>query len=82
MSVMPSEDAIAENRALSSNYSADYGLSPAGTMTMILKSGTKQFHATAWEFDRNDVLDATYAFFTSKLQWASGCKGSMRMAAR
>ncbi|MGB7591633.1 MAG: carboxypeptidase-like regulatory domain-containing protein [Terriglobia bacterium] len=66
MSIMPSEDAIAEWRALTSNYSADYGLSSAGTMTMVLKSGTKQFHATAWEFDRNDDLDAVYAFSLTK----------------
>jgi len=62
MSIMPSQDAIAEFRALSSNYSADYGLSSAGTMTMALKSGTNQFHATAWEFDHNDYLNAIYAF--------------------
>lgn len=66
MSIMPSQDAIAEFKALSSNYSADYGLSSAGTMTMVLKSGTSQFHATAWEFDRNDDLDARYAFLLTK----------------
>jgi hypothetical protein len=66
MSVMPSQDAIAEFRALSSNYSADYGLSSAGTMSMVLKSGTNQFHASAWEFLRNDKLNATNAFLTSK----------------
>jgi len=66
ISVMPSQDAIAEFRALSSNYSADYGLSSAGTMTMVLKSGTKQFHASAWEFLRNDYLNAINAFATSK----------------
>jgi len=38
MSIAPSSDAIAEFRALTSNYSADYGLSSAGTMTMVLKS--------------------------------------------
>jgi hypothetical protein len=60
--VMPSQDGIAEFRALSSNYSAEYGLSSAGTMSMAVKSGTKQFHATAWEFNRNDALDAVYAW--------------------
>ena len=40
MSIAPSSDAIAEFRALTSNYSADYGLSSGGTMTMVLKSGT------------------------------------------
>ncbi len=58
MSIAPSTDAIQEFRALTSNYSADYGLSSAGTMTMVLKSGTNQIHASAWEFDRNDAFDA------------------------
>jgi hypothetical protein len=61
-SVMPSIDAIAEFRALTSSYSAEYGLSSAGTMTTVLKSGTKQFHASAWEFLRNDALDARNYF--------------------
>jgi len=54
MSIAPSTDAIQEFRALTSNYSADYGLSSAGTMTMVLKSGTSQYHAAAWEFNRNN----------------------------
>src|SRR5467141_2787941 len=58
MSIAPSLDAIAEFRALTSNYSADYGLSSAATMTMVLKSGTSTLHASAWEFNRNDALDA------------------------
>ncbi|HZS53070.1 MAG TPA: carboxypeptidase-like regulatory domain-containing protein [Bryobacteraceae bacterium] len=62
--IMPSIDAIAEFRALTSNYSADYGLSSAGTMTMVFKSGTQDFHGTLWEFVRNDALDAGN-FFTN-----------------
>ena len=62
--VMPSVDAIAEFRALTSNYSADFGLSSAGTLTIVFKSGTKDFHAGAWEFVRNDALDAGN-FFTN-----------------
>ena len=62
MSIAPSSDAIAEFRTLTSNYSADYGLSSAGTMTMVLKSGTKDLHASAWEFNRNDALDARNYF--------------------
>jgi len=58
MSIAPSLDSIAEFRQLTSNYSADYGLSSGGTMTMVLKSGTKKFHAAAWEFNRNDAFDA------------------------
>ena len=58
MSIAPSADAIAEFRTLTSNYSADYGLSSAGTNVMVLKSGTKSYHAAAWEFNRNDAFDA------------------------
>ena len=58
MDIMPSVDAIAEFRALTSNYSPEFGLSSGGTMTMVIKSGTKDFHAGAWEFNRNDALDA------------------------
>ncbi len=58
MSIAPSADAIAEFRTLTSNYSADYGLSSAGTNVMVLKSGTKAYHAAAWEFNRNDAFDA------------------------
>jgi Carboxypeptidase regulatory-like domain/TonB-dependent Receptor Plug Domain len=58
MSIAPSTDAIAEFRALTSNYSADYGLSSGATMTMVLKSGSSTLHASAWEFNRNDALDA------------------------
>jgi hypothetical protein len=62
MSIAPSTDAIAEFRALTSNYSADYGLSSAATMTMVLKSGTSSLHASAWEFNRNDGFDARNFF--------------------
>ena len=60
--VLPSEDAIAEFRTMTSNYSAEYGLSSAGTISMVMKSGTKQFHATAFYFGRNDALDARNYF--------------------
>ena len=63
--VMPSMDAIAEFRQMTSNYSAEYGLSSSATMTAVIKSGTKQFHASAWEFLRNDALDADN-YFTGK----------------
>ncbi len=62
MSIAPSSDAIAEFRTLTSNYSADYGLSSGGTMAMVLKSGTSKLHASAWEFNRNDAFDARNYF--------------------
>ncbi len=60
--VLPSEDAIAEFRSLTSNYSAEYGLSSAGTLSMVIKSGTSKVHATAFYFGRNDALDARNYF--------------------
>ena len=60
--VLPSMDAISEFRTMTSNYSAEYGLSSAGTMTMVIKSGTRRFHATAFYFGRNDALDARNYF--------------------
>jgi len=59
----PSSEAMAEFRQLTSNYSADYGLSTAGTVTMVLKSGANKFHGAAWENNRNDAFDARNFFF-------------------
>ncbi|MGA8672585.1 MAG: TonB-dependent receptor [Terracidiphilus sp.] len=60
--LMPSMDVLAEFQTLSSNYSPDYGISSGGTVTMVLKSGTKQFHGGLWEFNRNDAFDSDYFF--------------------
>src|SRR5690349_19821590 len=60
--VLPSLDAIAEFRTLTSNYSAEYGLSSAGTMSMVIKSGSRQLHASAFYYGRNDALDARNYF--------------------
>src|SRR6266446_3266142 len=84
MSIAPSTDAIAEFRALTSNYSADYGLSSAATMTMVLKSGTSTLHASAWEFNRNDALDARgffnperkKTFFFYNMEWRRLIQGN------
>jgi Carboxypeptidase regulatory-like domain len=60
--VAPSLDSLAEFRNMTSNYSAEYGLASAGMITSVIKSGTKQFHAEAWELFRNDALDARNYF--------------------
>ncbi len=59
----PSSESMAEFRQLTSNYGADYGLSSAGTVTMVLKSGTSRLHGSAWENNRNDAFDARNYFF-------------------
>jgi len=67
--IMPSIDAVSEFRMLTSNYSADYGLNSGATLSLVFKSGTKDFHGGAWEFFRNNDLDAAN-FFTN----AAGAK--------
>src|SRR5579884_3677651 len=62
IAVMPSIDAIAEFRALTSNYSAEYGTSSAGTMSIVFKSGTRDLHFSLWEFVRNNAFDANDFF--------------------
>lgn len=70
MSVMPSQDALGEFQLLSSNYAPDYGLASGGAVTMSIKNGTSQFHGEAWEFDRNDALDAHSYFDNNNGQQA------------
>jgi len=62
MSVMPSMDAIAQFQVLASNYPPDYGIASGATFSLALKSGTQKFHGEAWEFFRNDDLDANDYF--------------------
>jgi hypothetical protein len=58
MSIMPSQDAIAEFNMLTSNYPPDYGISSGATMSLSLKSGTQKFHGTLWEFNRTPAYNA------------------------
>ena len=62
LNMAPSPDALAEFKVLSSNYTADFGFGSGGTVTMVTKSGTKDFHGGLWEYFRNDALDANSYF--------------------
>ncbi len=63
LDVMPAPDMLSEFQVLSSNYTPDYGISSGGTVTMVMKSGTKNFHGALWEFNRNDAFQA-YNYFS------------------
>jgi hypothetical protein len=58
VTVMPSMDALAEFKVMTSNNGADFGINSGGTINMMLKSGTQNFHGTVYEFLRNDKVDA------------------------
>ena len=55
-------DAIAEVKVLSSNYEAEYGRNSGGTITLVTKSGTQQFHGTGWWTHRHEDLNANGFF--------------------
>lgn len=59
---LPSQDAIAQFQTLDSNYSPDYGVGSGGTILMVLKSGTHNFHGELYEFNRNTDYDANDYF--------------------
>ncbi len=62
--VNPSVDAIAEFKLITNNYSAEYAHAMGGVTSFTMKSGTNQFHGTAFEFLRNEKLDARGFFPT------------------
>jgi Carboxypeptidase regulatory-like domain len=54
----PSPDAIQEFNLITNNASAEFGNFMGGIVNASIKSGTNSFHGDAWEFFRNDVLNA------------------------
>jgi len=58
----PNPDTIAEFRILESNYSAEYGRNGGGVISVVTKSGTNEWHGSAYDFLRNDALDANLFF--------------------
>jgi hypothetical protein len=54
----PSVDAIQEFKVQSGNYSPEYGGNAGANVSVQLRSGTNQFHGTAFDFLRNNQLDA------------------------
>jgi Carboxypeptidase regulatory-like domain/TonB-dependent Receptor Plug Domain len=59
-------DAIQEFSVLTSNYSAEYGKTSGGVVNAISKSGTNQFHGSAYFFLRDEDFDARRFFDTTR----------------
>jgi outer membrane receptor protein involved in Fe transport len=55
----PPIDAISEFRILSHNANAEFGQNTGSTTNIITRSGSNSFHGAAWEFLRNDAMDAS-----------------------
>jgi len=57
-----SVDALQEFRIETSTYAPEFGRTPGGQISIVTRSGTNQFHGTAFDYLRNDVLDASNWF--------------------
>lgn len=64
-------ETIAEFRALTSVYPAEYGRASGGYVTIITKSGANQLHGTAYNFLRNSLFDARNYFNAKSQQQAA-----------
>jgi hypothetical protein len=64
IAVVPSVDAVQEFKVKTSTFSAEFGHAAGAVVNATIKSGTNQFHGTAFEFLRNNDLDANN-FFTN-----------------
>jgi len=53
-----SVDAMQEFRVQTSSFAPEFGRTPGGQISVVTRSGSNQFHGTAFEYFRNSVLDA------------------------
>jgi hypothetical protein len=51
-------DAVQEIQVMTADYSAEYGRAAGGQLRVVSKSGTRDFHGTAYEYFRNSALNA------------------------
>ncbi len=76
----PPPDAVQEIRVQTSTFSAEFGNNAGAQVTMVTKAGSNQFHGSAWEFHRNDALNARNYFAPRKSdqkqhQWGGSAGG-------
>lgn len=58
----PPPDAIQEFRILTHSYAAEYGRSAGSVINVVTRSGGNDVHGAAWEFNRDDALQARNYF--------------------
>jgi len=57
-----SVDALQEFRIQTSSFAPEYGRAPGGQVSIVTRSGTNEFHGAAFDYFRNDKLDANNWF--------------------
>jgi len=67
----PSVDAIAEFKVLRSQYNPEYGRAGGGQVNVVTRSGTSNLHGSAYEFWRNNILNAN-RYLDKRSQLAAG----------
>jgi hypothetical protein len=79
-SVQPSPDAVQEFKFQTESFSAVFGKRAGSTLNLVTKSGTNEIHGSAFEFLRNDVLDARNFFNLNQTNPVTGVEipGSAR----
>ncbi len=60
-------DSVEEFKVQSGTMSSEYGYTAGGAINLVTRSGTNQIHGTAYEFLRNDKVDARNAFARRRL---------------
>jgi hypothetical protein len=65
-------DDMQEYKIQTNSFDAEYGRTPGAQLSIITRSGTNQFHGTAFEYLRNDVFDAN--------TWYNNNEGLPRLA--
>src|ERR1017187_6608521 len=74
--ILPPVDAISEFKVQTADFSAELGRSAGAVLNATIKTGTNSLHGAAWEFFRNDKLDAADWFENNT---TNPVKGELRL---
>jgi hypothetical protein len=71
---MPASDAVEEFKVQTSTFSAEFGFTGTSVVNMVMRSGSNSFHGTAFEYLRNQKLNANNFFSNSAGQSLSALR--------